>query len=98
MNNEMLDLIQKQIKELVIDIQIHRSKKVICDYDLSKKGEYCEEGEFMYVFILGRSSQFLKYGVDAEWHLSFNENFDRKLANDCLHSLACVLADLEAGK
>jgi len=92
---EELDLIQRQLMELVIDIQIHRSKRLIVDYDVNN------QTGALYVFILGREAPFLRYSHDADWHMDFdlkyNSDKNEKMINDCLTSLACVLSDLEAG-
>ncbi len=91
MKLEQLDLIQRQIMDLVIDIQIHRSKKFIVDYDVST------DGNRLFVYIMEREVPMVAFDDGVTWLLDFNEYYDASKANDCLTSLACVLTDLEHG-
>lgn len=81
--------IQRQIMELVIDIQILRSKKLFVDYDVSK------DGQRLFVHMMQRDAPMMAFYEHNDWLLDFGDNYDPEAVNDCLTSLACVLTDLE---
>jgi hypothetical protein len=81
--------IQRQIMELVIDIQILRSKKLFVDYDVSA------DGQRLFVHMMQRDAPMMAFDEHNDWLLDFGDNYDPQAVNDCLTSLACVLSDLE---
>lgn len=86
------ELIQRQLMELVIDIQMKRSKNLLVSYDVSAGGNR------LFVWMLEREAPFMSFNDGTEWLLDFDRHYDEKAVNDCMTSLACVLSDLEAGK
>ena len=83
------ELIQRQLMELVIDIQMKRSKNLLVSYDVSA------DGNRLFVWMLEREAPFMSFSDGTEWLLDFDRHYDEKAVNDCLTSLACVLTDLE---
>jgi hypothetical protein len=86
---EYKTFIQRQIMELVIDIQILRNKKLFVDYDVSK------DGNRLFVHMMQREAPMMAFDDHNDWLLDFGDNYDAEAVNDCLTSLACVLSDLE---
>ena len=83
------ELIQRQLMELVIDIQMKRSKNLLVSYDVSA------DGNRLFVWMLEREAPFMSFSDGTEWLLDFDRHYDEKAVNDCMTSLACVLTDLE---
>ena len=83
------ELIQRQLMELVIDIQMKRSKNLLVSYDVSA------DNNRLFVWMLEREAPFMSFSDGTEWLLDFDRHYDEKAVNDCMTSLACVLTDLE---